>query len=135
MESTLNPSGKNGEVYPHFYSPSHVSSNDWLARLQEVVERRIHEFDLKAEDIARDLCMSRTQFFRQMRKDLGQTPSEFVEAVRFQRAKELLSSGEAESVKSTAFDVGFRHVKYFSRLFKERYGNPPSAFLVRKSSN
>lgn len=112
-------------------APALASSDDWLLHLQEIVGRRLHEFDLKAEDIAQELSMSRTQFFRQIKKDTGLTPAQYLEEARFQRARRLLESGEAESVKAVAFDVGFKQVKYFSKIFKERFGKSPSEFLEK----
>ncbi|MBK6622512.1 MAG: helix-turn-helix transcriptional regulator [Saprospirales bacterium] len=85
-------------------------------------QRRLGEFDLKAEDIAHDLNMSRTQFFRQIKKDIGVTPSEYLEKARFEHGLHLLESGKASSVKAAAYGAGFRQVKYFSKLFKQRFG-------------
>jgi AraC-like DNA-binding protein len=102
---------------------------EWAMSLQAVVERRLGEFDLKAEDIARDLGMSRTHFFRQIKKTLGVPPSQYLEEARFQRARQLLESGQVDSVKAAAYEVGFKQVKYFSKLFKERFGVGPSEIL------
>lgn len=111
--------------------PSDGYSLEWLIQLHEIVERRLGEFDLKAEDIAHDLNMSRTQFFRLIKKDIGITPSEYLEKARFQHALHLLESGKASSVKAAAYGAGFRQVKYFSKLFKQRFGKLPSDCLVK----
>jgi AraC-like DNA-binding protein len=111
-------------------APESLSSGDWIPRLQEVVDNRLHEFDLKAEDIAHDLGLSRTQFFRLMRNKLGLTPYQFLDDARFERAMYLLQSGQTDSVKATSYEVGFQSVKYFSRLFRERFGRPPSEYLA-----
>jgi AraC-like DNA-binding protein len=86
-------------------------------------------FDLKAEDIARDLGMSRTHFFRQVKQETGKTPSQFLQDARFERARHLLETGGVDSVKAAALSVGFRNGKYFSRVFRERYGKWPSECL------
>ncbi|MBK7338341.1 MAG: AraC family transcriptional regulator [Saprospirales bacterium] len=111
--------------------PSDAYSLEWLIQLHEIVERRLGEFDLKAEDIAHDLNMSRTQFFRQIKKDIGVTPSEYLEKARFEHGLHLLESGKASSVKAAAYGAGFRQVKYFSKLFKQRFGKLPSDCLVK----
>ena len=106
-----------------------AGSPGWHQQLREIVERRLGEFDLKAEDVAAELGMSRTQFFRQMKSELDTTPSQYLEKARFQRAMQLLQTGKAESVKALAFEVGFRQVGYFSRRFKAHFGKSPSEFL------
>ncbi len=109
--------------------PQEPHNKEWMQQLQEVVERRLGDFDLKAEDIAQELSMSRTQFFRRIKKETGLTPAQYLEDARFRQAIVLLESGAVESVKALAFEVGFKHVKYFSRLFKERFGKSPSELL------
>jgi AraC-like DNA-binding protein len=104
---------------------------EWAMTLQAVVERRLGEFDLKAEDIAQDLNMSRTQFFRQMKKIMNMSPAEYLEDARFKRAQRLLEHGGVDSVKAAAYEVGFKQVRYFSRLYKQRFGISPSESLKK----
>ncbi|EPJ48899.1 MAG: regulatory protein [Osedax symbiont Rs1] len=44
-----------------------------------------------------------------------------------QRASELLIKGEL-SIQEVALSVGFKHVGYFSRLFRKTYHNTPLAY-------
>ncbi len=46
---------------------------------------------------------------------------------RMQRASELLIKGEL-SIQEVALSVGFKHVGYFSRLFRKTYHNTPLAY-------
>ena len=45
--------------------------------------------------------------------------------VRLREARRLLTTTSA-SVKQIAFQVGFEDPLYFSRLFRRRFGTPPS---------
>lgn len=55
------------------------------------------------------------------------TYSEHLLKARMERAKELLAGSNA-IVKSVCYEVGYRDVKYFSRLFRQYTGVNPSIY-------
>jgi len=57
----------------------------------------------------------------------GVSPKAYQLRLRFDRAKELLALGDL-SVEAVAAEVGFDDAYYFSRLFRQREGMPPSRF-------
>ena len=63
---------------------------------------------------------------RIFKSEIGDTPIHYLINIRLERAKELLESGLAESVQEVAAQVGYDDVYHFSKLFKKRYGFPPS---------
>ena len=63
---------------------------------------------------------------RAFREYLGTTPRQYLIKLRMNHAVKLLLRNEM-SVKEVAFACGFRDEKYFSRVFKQRYGHTPSA--------
>lgn len=64
---------------------------------------------------------------RQMRRYYDKTPTQFVNELRLRRATELLALSE-KPVLDISYSLGFENPSYFSQLFKERYGMPPSRF-------
>lgn len=76
------------------------------------------------------LAMGRSQLFERFREELGVTPTELLRAVRLERGRELLLEG-AGSVSEVAYAVGFTSLGGFSRAYRARYGEPPSAALGR----
>jgi len=64
---------------------------------------------------------------RQMRRYYDKTPTQFVNELRLRRATELLALSE-KPVLDISYSLGFENPSYFSQLFKERYGMPPSSF-------
>ena len=72
---------------------------------------------------------SRRQIQRRLKKIVGLTPKEYIKEIRLFEARKLLESGQAQSVKATAYNVGFTDVQYFSSQFKERFGKVPSSYL------
>jgi AraC-like DNA-binding protein len=88
--------------------------------LHENVDRRI-----SLEEVSREACVSRYHLHRAFRRVFRLTPHAYVTALRLERARSLLQSGHA--VTDVAMDVGFTSVSAFTRLFRSRYGCPPSA--------
>ena len=77
--------------------------------------------------IARDMNMSSVQLYRKLKAIANITPSLFVRAVRLKRAAQLLQSTDLK-VSEIAYEVGFNDPAYFSRAFKEEFGQSPSEF-------
>ena len=67
------------------------------------------------------------------RRHIGTTPMGFVRDVRLGRAHEELSSAEPSSVTvaAVAHRWGFVHLGRFARLYRDRYGVPPSQAIRR----
>ena len=49
--------------------------------------------------------------------------------MRLTHARTLLENRRVSTVKEAALSVGFKDVRYFSELFKKRFGKLPSAYL------
>ncbi|MCB0644066.1 MAG: response regulator, partial [Phaeodactylibacter sp.] len=101
----------------------------WLAGLEQVIQEKLGDFNLTAETLASTLAMSRAQFFREVKRLTGLTPSQYLQEARFQKARALLEHRDVASVKAAAYEVGFKQVKHFSQQFKKRFGRLPSDYL------
>jgi len=88
--------------------------------LHESVDRRI-----SLEEVSREACLSRYHLHRAFRRVFRLTPHAYVTALRLNRARSLLQDGRA--VTDVAMDIGFTSVSAFTRLFRSRFGLPPSA--------
>ena len=60
-------------------------------------------------------------------KEIGQTPSEYLMALRISRAKDLLLYDEAARIAEIAAKCGYKDSYYFTRVFKKHTGLSPSA--------
>ena len=58
--------------------------------------------------------------------------SAWLNALRLARAYELIRSGE--SVKSVAFELGFKQLSHFSRAFKQAHGVAPRLVAAQYQS-
>ena len=69
---------------------------------------------------------------RIFKKQLGQSFHEYLNEVRLQRAKSLLTD-TVLSIATIAYECGFSNIPYFNRTFKKRFGATPS--YIRKSKS
>lgn len=80
------------------------------------------------ERLLRLLPLSRSRLERLFRKHLGQTPYEYLRALRVARAKELLVSPEKLSTKEIARRCGFPDARRLRLTFARLEGVTPSAY-------
>lgn len=106
-----------------------LKSQHWLDTLDVLLCQEMSRPDLTSGHIAQKMDISRATLFRRVVELTGQTPVERLNDLRFETAKNRLESGTVVLVKELARGVGFREVAYFSRKFKERYGQSPAEML------
>ena len=96
----------------------------------EYIERHSREnLDLNA--LAAVAAMSKYHFLRTFRRAVGMTPYQFLLSVRMRSAAGLLLVS-SEPVSSIAFDVGFGDLSTFNGLFRDHFGESPTAFRARE---
>lgn len=75
--------------------------------------------------------ISKTVLHKKFKMLIGQTPNQFIRAVRIRKASELLESTDL-SVTEIAYLTGFNQAHYFIKCFKEVYDETPKNFRERK---
>lgn len=91
----------------------------------DYIRKNLHQ-KLSIESIAKMAYVSKSNFFRMFKDELGTSPNEFILHERISRAKELLKS--RNSIKETAFQTGFSDTNYFTRVFKQLVGVTPKSY-------
>lgn len=82
---------------------------------------------LDLETCAREGHLSKYQFCRSFKQHFGESPMNFVNSMRIDRAKELLKR-EDLNITEVALYVGFKDHGTFIKAFKKRTGLLPSEF-------
>ncbi len=77
------------------------------------------------DDMASYLCLSRSYFCRWFKRQTGDSPINYLNAVRVQHACELLCS-TGLPITEICFQTGFADIHSFNRLFKKRMAMTPS---------
>lgn len=82
-------------------------------------------FDLSMTEIASYTGRSLATFKRDFAKVSDLTPQKWIIKRRLEAAHDLIKSGK-KKVTEACFDVGFKNLSHFSKIYKEAYGVAPS---------
>ena len=88
---------------------------------------------ISLDRIADNMYLSPFYISRIFKSEVGDTPIRYLINIRLEKAMELLESGFSGSIQEVAARVGYDDVYHFSRLFKKRYGYPPSQVGKKKT--
>lgn len=104
---------------------------DFVERFQALIEKELGNSDLSVEDLGVQMGLSRVQLYRKIKALTNYTPIELLRILRLKRASSLLASTE-KSISEITYEVGFTSPSYFTKCYKEYFGESPSDFLKRK---
>lgn len=91
----------------------------------DYIRKNLHQ-KLSIDSIAKLAYVSKSNFFKMFKDELGTSPNDFILQERINRAKELLAS--QNSIKETAYQTGFSDANYFTRVFKQLVGVTPKNY-------
>ncbi len=93
------------------------------------LQRLLHALDdnWTLENMAAECNLSRTQFSKHCISLTNMTPSRYLQSVRLQAARAMLTTSDARSVTEVAFDCGFSSSQYFATCFRRQFGASPSS--------
>lgn len=81
--------------------------------------------NITIDDIAENIGFSKYYFCHAFKETTGQTVVEYINSMRCNEARRLISS-ERYNVNESAFASGFNNLSYFSRTYKKLFGVSPS---------
>ena len=94
----------------------------------EIIDQNFTNDDFTIQDICENAGISRMNLHRKIKKRSGKSTSEYIRDLRLEKAMGLLINDPDLNIAEIAFEVGFKDPNYFTRLFKDVYGKPPSSF-------
>ena len=109
--------------------PATEAERQWLESLEKIVKNNIGNNMFSANFLAEQVGLSHRQVQRRMIALTGLTLHDYISEIRMCEARRLLESDSIVNIKDLAAAVGFSSRKYFSSLFKSRFGKMPSAYL------
>ena len=105
----------------------------FMQKVNTLIKVNIAEENFDTDRLCEAMFMSRTQLFRKMKTLVRQAPAHYIRDIRLQKAKELLETSGL-TVSEIAYATGFQAVSHFTKVFKIRYGIPPTVYRVRNQS-
>lgn len=99
--------------------------SEFLVRARSAVIEHLSDASFTVGDLCQELAMSQPQLHRKLTALTGKNATLFIRSLRLAKAREMLQAG-GKNVSEVAYEVGFSDPKYFSRVFTEEFGLPPS---------
>lgn len=103
----------------------------FLEKLHRLIEERLSDPDLSVEELGEQIGLSRVQLYRKTKALCGYSPNELLRIARLKKAASLLASTE-KTISEITYEVGFSSPSYFTKCYKEYFGENPTAVLKRK---
>jgi signal transduction histidine kinase/DNA-binding NarL/FixJ family response regulator len=99
----------------------------FFKKLAGVLKENISDPDFNTGKLCEIMNMSNPTLYRKIRALSGESPTEFIRSYRLKRGAELLKNNFG-TVLEVSFEVGFSSTSYFSKCFKEKFDQSPSAY-------
>ena len=106
---------------------------DFVEKFKALIEEKMGDSELNVEDLGREMGLSRVQLYRTIKSLTNYAPNELLRMSRLKRAASLLASS-GMTVAEIAYEVGFTSPSYFTKCYKEQFGESPTEFLKRKGT-
>ena len=103
----------------------------FVDRFRELIEENLADSELSVEDLGSKMGLSRVQLYRKIKSLTNYSPNELVRIARLKKAASLLASSE-KTISEITYEVGFTSPSYFTKCYKEYFGESPTDFLKRR---
>lgn len=107
-----------------FEKLSNETDKTFVTQLRKIIQENLGNSEFNVERIGDEIGLSRVQLYRKVKALTGHSPVEMLRKARLMRARHLLRTTE-KSVSEVAYSVGFSTPSYFSKCYKDEFGENP----------
>ncbi|WP_369798504.1 substrate-binding domain-containing protein [Bacteroides sp. 3_1_13] len=104
---------------------------DFVEKFKALIEAKMGDSNLNVEDLGKDMGLSRVQLYRKIKSLTNYSPNELLRIARLKKAASLLASSDM-TVAEIGYEVGFSSPSYFTKCYREQFGESPTDLLKRK---
>ena len=98
----------------------------FVNHFMDLIRERYSNAELSVDDLAVELCVSRSTMFRRIKTVVGKSPVELLSEYRLNEAMRQIKENNGSSINEIAYMVGFSDPSYFSKRFKSYFGISPT---------
>lgn len=88
--------------------------------------------DVSVDYIASKMGLERTQFYRKIKALTNYSPVELMRTLRLKEARNMITATE-KNISEVAYATGFSTPAYFTKCYREAYGETPTETRSRIS--
>ncbi len=100
---------------------------DFIQKLTQIVQDNLENEHFGPEQLAEIIGKSHSTLHRRIKEHSGKSISQFIRAIRLNKAKELLLTDD-HTIAEISYKVGFGSPAYFNKCFHDEFGMPPGEF-------
>ncbi len=104
--------------------------SEFYNRFIEIFNAGISDPDMTVDSIASKMGLERSQFYRKIKALTNFSPVELMRNLRLARGRSLLTTTD-KSVSEIAYETGFSTPAYFTKCYRDLYGETPSELRTR----
>jgi len=130
QEFTHQKSATHNSVPRQLAHPSrshHDRETEFIKKAKEIVSSKLTDPAFGIQELAGALHLSQSQLNRKFNEQIGCPSSIFIRSLRLREAAKMLEQSD-HNISEIAYRVGFKDSGYFSRVFKQHFGNSPTVF-------
>ena len=106
--------------------------NQFIERVNEIIEANYSDSEFSMEEMAEELNMSRSSFYRKITAVLKMSPNDYLKLVRLKKASVMLTQMDTR-VSEVCYMVGFNSPSYFAKCFQKQFGITPQEYRKEHS--
>ena len=103
------------------------ADDEFIKRLEEVINQNMSNSEFSINDLAQEMCMSRTGLNRKLRGIFNMSPNNYIKVSRLKYAALLMKNSKMR-VNEVCYTVGFTSPSYFTQCFYKQFGLLPRDF-------
>lgn len=103
----------------------------FISKITELITKNIHQSEFNVEQLAAEMCMSRSSLHRKIKEVSDMTPIDFIRLIRLKKAAELIRE-KGYRANEVCEMVGINSPSYFIKLFQKQFGMTPKEFAMKK---
>lgn len=115
-----------------FMTPQQISREEYVARINRVMEyiEKHYNEPINLDLMANEAHFSPFHFHRIFSVMVGETPANFFQRIRIEKAAQQIKDYPRKSIGDISFDCGYSSTALFSRTFKKHFGVSASEFRL-----
>lgn len=104
--------------------------DEFYNRFLELFRANMADPEMSVDGIAAKMGLERSQFYRKIKALTNYSPVELMRSLRLKQARTLLTS-TSKNISEIAYEIGFSTPAYFTKCFREAYGETPSELRAK----
>lgn len=101
------------------------ADSEFYGLFLKILDEKLGNSQLSVEELASDMGLGRSQFYRKIKSLTGYSPVEIIRKHRLKKARKMLVSTD-RTISEIAYSTGFSTPAYFTKCFRDEYSVTPS---------